>query len=62
LFGAEKFSRFEQAILHLHAAYNLVRWLIRNEDDAANAIHDARLVSSAAFAVATAVARNRRGE
>lgn len=44
MLGADKFSRFEQAILpHLDTAYNLVRWLIRNDDDAANAIQDACL-------------------
>jgi hypothetical protein len=31
----DKPSRFEEAILpHLDAAYNLVRWLMRNEDEA----------------------------
>jgi RNA polymerase sigma-70 factor, ECF subfamily len=44
LFGADKFSRFELAILpHLDAAYNLARWLMRNEDDAADAVQDACL-------------------
>jgi hypothetical protein len=33
---ADKFSRFEQAILpHLDAAYNLARWLTRDENEAA---------------------------
>ena len=40
----DKSSRFEQAILpHLDAAYNLARWLMRNEDDAADAVQDACL-------------------
>ena len=40
--GPDKFSRFEQAILpHLDAAYNLARWLMRNEDEAADAVQDA---------------------
>jgi RNA polymerase sigma-70 factor (ECF subfamily) len=44
LFGANKFSRFEQAILpHLDAAYNLARWLMRNEDEAADAVQEACL-------------------
>jgi RNA polymerase sigma factor (sigma-70 family) len=44
LFGGDKFSRFEQAILpHLDAAYNLARWLMRNEDEAADAVQDACL-------------------
>ncbi|HJU12199.1 MAG TPA: sigma-70 family RNA polymerase sigma factor [Candidatus Binataceae bacterium] len=44
MFGADKFSRFEQAILpHLDAAYNLARWLLRNEDDAADAVQEACL-------------------
>jgi RNA polymerase sigma-70 factor (ECF subfamily) len=34
--------RFEQAILpHLDAAYNLARWLMRDEDEAADAGQDA---------------------
>jgi RNA polymerase sigma factor (sigma-70 family) len=40
----DKFSRFEQAVLpHLDAAYNLAHWLIRNEDEAADAVQDACL-------------------
>jgi RNA polymerase sigma-70 factor, ECF subfamily len=35
-------SRFEQAILpHLDAAYNLARWLMRNDHDADDAVQDA---------------------
>ena len=42
--GPDKFSRFERAILpHLDAAYNLARWLMRNEDEAADAVQDACL-------------------
>lgn len=38
----DKFSRFEDAILpHLDAAYNLARWLMRNEDAAADVVQDA---------------------
>ena len=41
---SDKFSRFEEAILpHLDAAYNLARWLMRNEDEAADAVQDACL-------------------
>ena len=40
----DKFTRFELAILpHLDAAYNLARWLLRNDDDAAAAVQDAYL-------------------
>ena len=42
--GPNKFSRFEQAVLpHLDAAYNLARWLMRDEDEAADAVQDACL-------------------
>ncbi len=45
--GPNKFSRFEEAILpHLDAAYNLARWLMRNEDEAADAVQDACLRDS----------------
>jgi RNA polymerase sigma-70 factor, ECF subfamily len=41
---ADKFSGFEQAILpHLDAAYNLARWLMRDENEAADAVQDACL-------------------
>jgi RNA polymerase sigma factor (sigma-70 family) len=44
LFDVDKFTRFEQAILpHLDAAYNLARWLMRNEDEAEDAVQDACL-------------------
>jgi RNA polymerase sigma-70 factor, ECF subfamily len=37
--GLAKFSRFERSILpHLDAAYNLARWLMRNEEEAADAV------------------------
>jgi RNA polymerase sigma factor (sigma-70 family) len=40
----DKFSRFEQAILpHLDAAYNLARWLMRDENEAADAVQEACL-------------------
>jgi RNA polymerase sigma factor (sigma-70 family) len=40
----DKFSRFEQAILpHLDAAYNFARWLMRDENEAADAVQDACL-------------------
>jgi RNA polymerase sigma-70 factor (ECF subfamily) len=42
--GPDKFSRFERAILpHLDAAYNLARWLMRDENEAADAVQDACL-------------------
>jgi RNA polymerase sigma factor (sigma-70 family) len=42
--GPDKFLRFERAIQpHLDAAYNLARWLMRNEDEAADAVQDACL-------------------
>jgi RNA polymerase sigma factor (sigma-70 family) len=42
--GLDKHLRFERAILpHLDAAYNLARWLMRNEDEAADAVQDACL-------------------
>jgi RNA polymerase sigma-70 factor, ECF subfamily len=44
LSGPDKFSRFERAILpHLDAAYNLARWLMRDEHEAADAVQDACL-------------------
>jgi RNA polymerase sigma-70 factor (ECF subfamily) len=40
----DKFSRFEHAILpHLDAAYNFARWLMRDENEAADAVQDACL-------------------
>ena len=46
--GPDKFSRFEEAILpHLDAAYNIVRWLMRNEDEAGIAYWAASSVSGA---------------
>jgi RNA polymerase sigma factor (sigma-70 family) len=44
LLRADKFSRFEQAIMpHLDGAYNLARWLTRDENEAADAVQDACL-------------------
>ncbi len=40
----EKLARFEAVILpHLDAAYNLARWLTRNEDDAQDMVQEAYL-------------------
>jgi RNA polymerase sigma-70 factor (ECF subfamily) len=40
----DKLARFEQAILpHLDAAYNLARWLTRNEQDAQDMVQEAYL-------------------
>lgn len=42
--GNEKLQRFEQVIMpHLDAAYNLARWLMRNEDDARDMVQEAYL-------------------
>jgi RNA polymerase sigma-70 factor (ECF subfamily) len=42
--GQDKLARFEQVILpHLDAAYNLARWLTRNEDDARDMVQEASL-------------------
>jgi RNA polymerase sigma-70 factor (ECF subfamily) len=42
--GAETRERFEQAVLpHLDAAYNLARWLTRNEQDAQDVTQEAFL-------------------
>jgi RNA polymerase sigma-70 factor (ECF subfamily) len=42
--GKDRLQRFEQAILpHLDAAYNLARWLTRNEDDAKDMVQEAYL-------------------
>jgi RNA polymerase sigma-70 factor (ECF subfamily) len=39
-----KLSRFEQAVLpHLDAAYNLARWLMRNDHDAEDMVQEAYL-------------------
>jgi RNA polymerase sigma-70 factor (ECF subfamily) len=46
-----KLSRFEEAILpHLDAAYNLARWLMRNDADADDALQDACLRALRFFA------------
>ena len=42
--GSTKLALFEQTILpHLKPAYNLARWLTRNEDDAQDVVQDAYL-------------------
>ena len=42
--GQDKLGRFEQTILpHLDAAYNLARWLTRNEQDAQDMVQEASL-------------------
>ena len=42
--AADKLSRFDKAIMpHLNAAYNLARWLMRNDADADDAVQDACL-------------------
>jgi len=42
--ASAKLSRFDEAILpHLDAAYNLARWLMRNDADADDAVQDACL-------------------
>src|SRR5882724_2044967 len=42
--GSSKLALFEETILpHLNSAYNLARWLTRNEDDAKDAVQEAYL-------------------
>jgi RNA polymerase sigma-70 factor, ECF subfamily len=42
--GKDKLQRFEEAILpHMDAAYNLARWLTRNEHDAQDIVQEAYL-------------------
>jgi RNA polymerase sigma-70 factor (ECF subfamily) len=42
--GSTKLALFEETILpHLNAAYNLARWLTRNEDDAQDVVQEACL-------------------
>ncbi len=44
MLGPSKLARFEQALLpHLDAAYNLARWLMRNEHDAEDMVQEAYL-------------------
>jgi RNA polymerase sigma-70 factor, ECF subfamily len=44
MFGTTKATNFDEAMLpHLDAAYNLARWLMRNEHDAQDAVQDAYL-------------------
>src|SRR4051794_20765821 len=40
----DSLARFEQAMLpHMNAAYNLARWLMRNDTDAEDAVQEAYL-------------------
>jgi len=42
--GKDKLARFEQTVLpHLDAAYNLARWLTRNQHDAEDMVQEAYL-------------------
>jgi RNA polymerase sigma-70 factor (ECF subfamily) len=44
VFADDHLPNFEQAVLpHLDAAYNLARWLMRNEQDAQDAVQEAYL-------------------
>ena len=44
MFADDHLPNFEQAVLpHLDAAYNLARWLMRNEQDAQDAVQEACL-------------------
>jgi RNA polymerase sigma-70 factor, ECF subfamily len=44
VFEANETANFQQAVLpHLDAAYNLARWLMRNEHDAQDAVQEAYL-------------------
>lgn len=47
---ADKLRRFEQAVLpHLDSAYNLARWLIRNDHDAEDLVQEACLRALKSF-------------
>jgi RNA polymerase sigma-70 factor (ECF subfamily) len=50
LFDVGKRQRFESlALQHLDAAYNLARWLVRNDDDANDIVQDAFLRAMRSF-------------
>jgi RNA polymerase sigma-70 factor (ECF subfamily) len=50
LHALDKRTRFEQAVLpHLEAAYNLARWLTRNEHDAEDVVQEAYVRAFAFF-------------
>jgi RNA polymerase sigma-70 factor (ECF subfamily) len=47
----EQLARFEQVVLpHLHAAYNLARWLTHNDDDAEDVVQESYLRALQFFA------------
>jgi RNA polymerase sigma factor (sigma-70 family) len=48
--GGAELASFEEAMLpHLHAAHNLARWLLRNEQDAQDAVQEAYLRAFKSF-------------
>jgi RNA polymerase sigma factor (sigma-70 family) len=48
--SARKLSRFEQIVMpHLSAAYNLARWLTRNDDDAEDLVQESYLRAFRSF-------------
>src|SRR5262245_26669554 len=56
---AHRLRRFEQAVLpHLDSAYNLARWLIRNDHDAEDLVQEACLRALKSFAWLLTIVRN----